>query len=352
VCWNETDGNEFCHANADVRISNAMIPDSDWNNGIRLVLGGAHNVGTDIHVRCVQSLTTSGLAFTPYTVVNWGSGDLTTVELDSSAVCPRPFRSPWVPQPPLTPTPIPPAQDIDYVYSFVDPNGDRVELNLFTMSDLGQYVVVGYNNAFERNYFTFHPVTPQKAPAGYRVFDADGSDATASVWRCVKNTPAGDFCHSVAHAETGLKVTPAREFAKEGVVARYGGGFGGYTLNIQFECNWSIPDGQVVFDPVGFLTPPAYLVLDVHSRMVCPNYSHNINRLSVGSVFMTIAMLAFVLYMSLGIAGGFIANRVVAFPHAEFWGRTANSITMAAVFVVTCGQKFTADNGTYPYESL
>jgi hypothetical protein len=89
-----------------------------------------------------------------------------------------------------------------------------VEVDLGSIPALSQRVVVGYGNSYELDFIASNPTVPKPAPDGYRVLDDGGSDAVASVWRCVSEQNEGKFC-SVDRAG-GVRLDVDTEWRRRG----------------------------------------------------------------------------------------------------------------------------------------
>jgi hypothetical protein len=78
--------------------------------------------------------------------------------------------------------------------------------------------------------------------------------------------------------------------------------------------------------------------LYLHSRMVCPDYGLSLWKLSGGSVFLVGVIGLFVIYVSGGVIIGYLRKGVVEFPNAAFWSGVVENISVALVFIITCGR--------------
>jgi hypothetical protein len=229
------------------------------------------------------------------------------------------------------------------VASYLDPEGDHVEVDLFKLKSLSQSVVLGYGTNYELDWIEFHPTTPKPAPSGYRVLDGDGASAVANVWRCVQHSVEGAFCSSIGQAKYGLTWTLNGNDADKGVVATFGAGYGGAVTHLQFLCNWTVEHGEIVFDDVGAFSPSWIFVIHVHSRMFCPNYKAGLRVLSGGSVFLMILLVGVTVYLFVGVLWNLLLRDKIEIPNVELWGEVRLSILTAILFIFTCRKGKTMD---------
>jgi hypothetical protein len=225
---------------------------------------------------------------------------------------------------------------VSYDAVFFDVEGRKIEVNMHDYPTVQGWVAVGSGTSYERDYVVFNPVEPRAAPSDFGTV-LDGPNSVATIWRCVRGSVEGDFCGSTGNAKFGLA------WALDGgsVVAAVGKGYGGYTTRFQFQCNWSVPDRAVVFDDVGGLSNMLTVTLSVHSRMVCPDYKRPepaiYGGLSGGTAFLMAILVAFVGYMSGGVAIACF-RRQIAFPNEDFWDEVGLSIKEALMAAVgRCG---------------
>jgi hypothetical protein len=334
ICWNTSDGSGFCHAAADVRISNSIEPLEDWNDGLWVRIAGVFGTGTHIHSSCDQT-NRGPIEFTRSTLFEWAADSIVRVNTSSLGACPRPFDAPWD-QKSVGPTPTPdPRFKARYEASFTDANGDAVQLFLDRLPDVHQTVAVGLSS-FELDEIYFHPFKPQKAPGSYHVRD-ESTDRVANAWRCVRPPGAvSPYCGSIGHADFGLEQTMLGDTADSGIGATYPGGLGGASLHMQFVCDWTVPHGTYVVDDVGTMTLMHVFVLSAHSRMFCPNYFRGLNG---GALFLLIVLIAFIGYVTGGVVIRFMSSKTIEFPNPDFWEEVKDSIATAVLFLLSFGTK-------------
>jgi hypothetical protein len=347
VCW--TKGGLVCHAAADVRFGHFLEAFDNPDAGATLRYGGAYEVGTDVVVACDPQSSNLGLPFTSGTIVAWGNGSRTIVNLTSGGLCPQPFSAPLLPPAPATPSPVPTPVDVKYVATFTDDNGDRVEVDLFDLAKHERTVVTERrpDGGFELDLFVLNPIEPAPAPAGYAVLDTANK---ASVWRCVNGSVNGSVCHSVGQAASNLKWSLVNNQADNGVDLTFGYGYAGHQATLRFVCDPNVSSTAVQFGQLAEYFPDRKIFIEARTGMVCPNARHTIAKLSPGSLFLLILVCLFVVYIPAGIAVGYIRRDVIEFPNADFWGGVIDSIVFGVVYVFTCGRREEADKHISQYQ--
>jgi hypothetical protein len=345
-CWLDEAFESYCHPVADKHTRGSKIEfqtHGHFDSGLYLTYAGVWQTHLRINITCNRSHTAQKIPLTnrvcQYQNLH-GEGQW-SYKTDSYYVCPSPFETA---RPPTAARPAPWGHPVQ-VFSFEETiNGQRVGLNLNKFDFVQGNVIIGYDVHYHWAQFHYSPVELIGCPAGKDcgTYAAD----SANVWKCVGPNrgrldecfPAGDKRYNV----TMGFVNPFDHMA--GVWARYGGGAGGYTASLNFQCNRTVKYGDVVmfhlaeeFPLIDFrgVVQAHIATVYLHTPEVCPGPPGTVRG---GAIFLTIVSAAFVAYFVLGTLILFIVHGTVSLPNDGFWQEVGESLTGAVTFLVCCGK--------------
>jgi hypothetical protein len=121
-----------------------------------------------------------------------------------------------------------------------------------------------------------------------------------------------------------------------GITASYLGGAGGSRIQFDFQCNTSVPFGEVHFNKLGVEAANGRMVIYAHTSEVCPDREWG--QIRGGSVFLLILSVGFVAYFAIGTIVVYVISGSVSLPNEGLWGEIGESLVTGVMFIVTCGK--------------
>jgi hypothetical protein len=120
-----------------------------------------------------------------------------------------------------------------------------------------------------------------------------------------------------------------------GIKAAYGGGAGGYSVQVDWQCNDSVEYGTVYFNHFVRENESKRIVLWAHTHEVCP--LSDWGQIRPGAVFLLIMAIVFFVYFVVGTFAKYVVTGNVSFLFEDFWSEVSDSLTEAVTFIVRCG---------------
>jgi uncharacterized membrane protein YraQ (UPF0718 family) len=130
-----------------------------------------------------------------------------------------------------------------------------------------------------------------------------------------------------------------------GITARYRGGANNYSIQFDFQCDDTLPYGEVQFNQLGNETVNRAIVVYAHTHEVCPDREWG--QIMGGSIFLVIVIALVIGYFAIGTLVMYIRGGTVALPNEGFWGEVGDSLAAGAGFFCSCGKGAPAATGTY-----
>ena len=338
VCWWDENWEHYCHPVADKYVPGTYSHAKRQDNldaGINIIYEGQYGVNMEIDVRCDPKSPTNRSLPLENSIISYratmNNGEW-TFNTTSGVGCPHKFDDTIKPP---TAERTPPPEDPEQTFSWSgDVDGKRIALNLPKMKKVQEDVFLGIVGSFHKAEVVYSPYEligcpPNKACGTY-------GDDLANVWKCIGDNY--EVCYPVGDKRYGVTMFPVNTSnPMAGITVNYDGGAEKSETHFLFQCNYSIPYGEIEFDETGTETPQHAIVLFAHTRAVCPDETHD-TVVGGGGIFLVIVFGAAVGYFALGTLVMFIITGRVEVPFGGFWMEVAESIKTAVVFIFTLGR--------------
>jgi len=305
------------------------------DSGVMLTYEGAYGVNMELRVSCDLSGSTTSIPIDPDSPIvyhlgtengEWGFSS------SSALVCPKRFE---VPVPPENPTPSPtpnPKYKPEYTKQ-ARINGYTISLDLTKQKYTSEPVVLGYGSSYHKAEIMFSPNSLIKCPTGYKCPE---NAQEANVFKCINTEANPKFCWPVGDARYGLTMSVYNESDPySGISVNYDGGYGGYEIHFNYQCNLSVPVGEINFDETGVQTRQNSIVIFAHTQEICPIAKRD--AVSFGGVFLFVILFGISLYFFIGLILNLLTG-IVSIPNEGFWIEFKNCIVDGVIFVFTCGK--------------
>jgi hypothetical protein len=258
----------------------------------------------------------------------------------SGYACPRAFENPPAPVGARPAIPTANVQQVSSIGDFIA--GEHVGLNLKKFAYLEGTAIIGYGDHYHWVEVHYSPWDLIGCPSG-RSCGRYRNDQ-ANVWVCLDQNfancfPAGDKRYNLTMGHV------SRSDPTAGITARYAGGAENYSIQFDFQCNESVPFGEVHFDTVGRETTEQLIVIWAHTHEVCPDREWG--QIKGGSVFLLIVVVGFIAYFVIGTLVMYVLTGTVTLPNEGLWTEFGSSLATAVTFIVTCGKGQSAAGGSY-----
>jgi len=334
-CWHEDSGRYVCFPVADVDYGNDARPrGTTLDQGLELVYGGAWGYNCEVNVKCVPGEERTQITFDDVTTSSWmnTNGIKVIFDTDSEYVCPIEFTaSDRMPRSP-TPTPEPSKYNGPLYFESTMVNFTYASIDLRLLQPVVQQrVYVGYRKNLVKMNISYSPVEKVDCPDGMKCLGG----AKSNIWYCgdysVPNTDPETLCVPGGDIDAGLVVDNFDdENPMGGILFNYDGGFGNDTeTQVFFQCNDSVPEHTIVFEPVVFRPPPSgrhsVYFARAHTSDVCP-VTLGRKKVTGGAIFLLILILAGIIYFSGLVLFFFIKDGQATIPNEGFWIEVGLSI--------------------------
>jgi hypothetical protein len=367
-CWFDENWEQYCHP-----VAYKFIPGSRLESlspgelgpagplicghldcGVHFTYKGVYNTQLKLNVTCAPWLSHNDLLFAEAPCVysyNVGTGTGQWSYWTSSGhVCPIPFETP---EPPTVPRPSPPAK-VNQTFKLGSViKGEYVGLNLRKYDHLQGHQIIGHDVHYHWAEFHFSPIKLIRCPNGKDC--GVYAEEEANVWECLIGGHNPDYhlttsygkCFPVGDKRWGVKMGHINNTdPTSGITAAYGGGAAGYQVQFDFQCNESVPSGQVHFPTMGRHNASNYVTVFVHTKEVCPGSEWG--EIRGGAYFLIVVASVFVLYFVIGTLIHFIITGSVSLLNEDFWTEVSASLSTGALSLVTCGKgQVGGGGGTY-----
>ena len=335
-CWYNENNQQYCHPSGYKNFGLEMRPltPDDLSTGIMLAYEGGYGTGVNIRLSCHPGLN-------PYTISNFESyvtfhsgmvGQEFEYSSETEVVCPVKFEDPYIPT--ATPTPsFDPNRRVNYKYESPIVNNKQVVLDLKKLPTIIEKVYMGYGKHFEINDIYLSPFIQTSCPQNY---DCKGH-GLANAWKCFGNGHNPE-CFPVGDARYNLHFELINDNLDHGVSVNYEGGYAGYEIHFNFQCNRSVPIGQITFDETGTKTPQNVMIVYAHTQIVCPATANTHEDATTGAIFLTITISSVIIYLIIGILITFFTTGQVSLPNSSFWIEFYECLKTGSAYVISCGK--------------
>jgi predicted small integral membrane protein len=340
-CWLDEAFESYCPPVADRHTRGSKIEfqaHGHFDSGLYLTYAGVWQTHLKINITCNRSHTGQKIPLTnrvcQYQNLQ-GEGQW-SYKTDSYYVCPFLIETGQVPG---TVRAAPQGQPVQ-TFSFEETiNGQRVGLNLKKFDYIHGNVIIGYDVHYHWAQFHYSPVELIGCPSGKNcgIYAAE----SANVWKCVgRGKGSLDHCFPAGDKRYNVSMGFINPFDHmSGIWAFYGGGAGGYTARLSFQCNRTVKYGEIALFHLADEFPlfgQHFANLYLHTPEVCPG--RGVGEVRGGAIFLTIVSAAFIAYFVLGTLILFIVHGTVSLPNESFWQEVGESLTAAIMFLVCCGK--------------
>jgi hypothetical protein len=355
VCWFDEEFQSYCHPVAFKYVPGSRVQletPNHLDSGVYLRYEGVYKTHLRLNVSCVPWGAPNTIPFAESPGRYYY--DPTTGEAQwsfatgASYVCPHRLETGHIPTVARSP---PPTKNVVQQFKIGDfLNGSHVGLNLKKFTYLQGQSIVGYDTHYHWAEWHYSPWELIPCPENHTCGVYQNESANA--WKCVgANQKSLNECFPLGDRRYNLTVDFLnRSNDLAGIKAVYGGGAPGYSFQVDWQCNASVPFGTVYFN---------HLVRDIHSSLFGVE-SHNITlwahthevcpgrewgQLRGGTVFLLIVGVLFFAYFVLGTLIKYVVTGSVSFLNEGFWSEVSDSLTAGAVFIVTCGKGSSGGGG-------
>ena len=347
VCW-FPDMQPYCHPVADKYVPGQhtrVKREDNLDAGIHIIYEGQYGVNMEIIATCDPS------AIWNRTIPLWNSTAVYqstvangewTFNSSTGVACPRRFETPEAPKTPRDPPSGDEKQTTDFEQNFGE---DSISFNLRKMKPVHEEVFLGVNGQMHKAEIHFSPYDLIGCPKEGACKNYE--DDVANVWKCIGLNY--NKCYPIGDRRYGLEIDVVNSSnILAGLTANYNGGAEKTEVHFQFQCNYSVPYGEITFDETGVETRNRTPVIYAHTRHACPNHNND-TRVGGGGIFLMIVFSAIVAYVALGSLAMFVITGRVALPFAEFWSEVGKSIVY--VFTLLTGRAG-GSNETVSYDKI
>jgi hypothetical protein len=342
-CWIDENFRPFCHAVANKFRpgSTIRLPTGSLHGGLHLHYEGDLGTNMLINATCEVAAPHNTISIINSEVNYVPSGNRGEWRFDarSGYVCPQAFE---YPTPPSVARPAIPAaaSQTATIGDFVA--GQHVGLNLKKFAYLQGQVILGYDIHYHKAEIHYSPWDLIGCPDGKNCGTYRGDQA--NVWKCLDQGFAN--CFPVGDKRYGLTMGHINTSnALSGITALYAGGANGYSIQFDFQCNESVPFGEVHFNVLGQENVTHAITVWAHTHEVCPDREWG--QIRGGSVFLLIVFTLFIGYFVIGTIVLYVANGTVALPNEGFWDEFGSSLAAGVGCIFSCGKGASAGTGNY-----
>jgi hypothetical protein len=343
-CWLDEQFLPYCHAVANKFRAGTTLTSRTGRLGGSLYLQyeGDYESNMLLNVTCSATATHTTIPIENSDVTYSRSGTRGQWQFDATSgyACPKEFENPPAPVGARPAIPTRNVRQDSSVGDFIE--GQHVGLNLKKFSYLEGRSIVGYDVHYHWIEVHYSPWDLINCPDGrncgrYR-------NDQANVWVCLDQNyancfPAGDKRYNLTMGHID------RANALSGITALYRGGAENYSIQFDFQCNESVPFGEVHFEQLGRETAAQRITIWAHTHEVCPDREWG--QIKGGSVFLTIVIVGFIGYFVIGTLVMYILTGTVTLPNEGFWTEFGSSLATSVTFLVTCGKGQSAAGGSY-----
>jgi hypothetical protein len=343
-CWLDEQFNPYCHAVANKFRPGLTIrsPTVRLGQRVHLHYEGDYDSNMLININCSQAAThtTIPIGSSEVTYSRTGTRGQWSFDSTSGYACPKAFETP---APPVGTRPAIPTSNVRQITSLREfINGQHVGLNLKKFAYLEGRSIVGYDVHYHWIEVHFSPWDLIGCPGGKSC--GRYKDDQANAWVCLDQNfvncfPAGDKRYNLTMGHID------RTNPLSGITARYAGGAENYSIQFDFQCNDSVPFGEVHFETLGRETTSQSITIWAHTHEVCPDREWG--QIKGGAVFLLIVFCAFIAYFVIGTLVMYVRTGTVTLPNEGIWTEFGSCLADAVAFIVTCGKGQSAAGGTY-----
>ena len=328
-CWFDENWDHYCHPVADKYVPGFNVTEKgkagNLESGISIVYEGQLGVNMEIVAICDPNTTNRGLPIGNSRVFYHDTRENAewVFTTETNLACPKAFDPPPVP---TAPRQDPPSGAKQTTWLRDRVNGHLLNLDLNKMQSVVEPLVIGAPTGYgyHRAEIHFSPINLIGCPKNRHC--GNYSNDKANVWKCVGDTL--ETCYPVGDRRYGLSMEISDETNEyAGISANYEGGAGKYQIHFNFQCNETIPYGNIEFDETGVETPGHVMVVFAHTRHVCPG---DAKPSSGGGIFLIIVFSLIVGYFGVGTLIVYVIKGVVELPFQAFWTEVWLSLTYIA----------------------
>ena len=346
VCWLTEDFDPYCHPVADKYVPGQhtrVSRQDDLDHGIHIIYEGQYGVNMEIIAQCDPNARFNRSISLRDSVIVYQSSVANgewTFNTTSGVACAHRFEDPPMPTTPRDPPSGGETQTTDFEYQYGE---DRISFNVKKMQPVAEEVFLGVTGQMHRAEIHFSPYDLIKCPkeGGCGVYAND----EANVWKCVGRNY--EDCYPIGDRRYGLEISPVNTSnIMAGLIANYNGGAQNSEIHFQFQCNYSVPYGEITFDETGVETRSHIPIIYAHTRHACPNHNND-TKMSGGGIFLLVVFGLAVAYFGVGTLIVFIVTGSVAIPFEAFWAGVGQDIVYAVTFIFTCAKASPTDAVSY-----